>query len=358
MAKHAWIARTTEEYKELGLEKGAPALWEDGLRTKAEKGNYEWWYFDSKLKNGANLVIVFYTVPMANFSNGFRPHATFTYTRPDGKRYFSRVDATPEEASYSTEQCDIQIGACRFHGNLQEYEIYWKDEKIEATIRLKRNVPSWRPHTGHISFNAKHFFAWLPSVPEGDVHLTVTSKGKTKHMTGTGYHDHNWGDVPMFFLMHHWYWGRAKIGDYQVVTSYITAAKKYNYDETPIFMLSKNGEILADEPEKYLTYSEEDIFYEKVTGKHVANRLIYDYDDGKQHYRITYQREQDIEKIGMETQVNKLQYIAIWLMGLRGSYHRVTGTATLEKFENETIVETVTSPALWELMYCGKDRIK
>jgi hypothetical protein len=27
--------------------------------------------------------------------------------------------------------------------------------------------------------------------------------------SGSGYHDHNWGDVPMQTLMHHWYWARA-----------------------------------------------------------------------------------------------------------------------------------------------------
>lgn len=60
----------------------------------------------------------------------------------------------------------------------------------------------------------------------------------------------------------------------------------------------------------------------------------------------------------METQLTKLQYVLIWLLGLRGSYHRMTGTATLERFEGNEIVETVTAPALWEQMYFGKDRVK
>ena len=41
----------------------------------------------------------------------------------------------------------------------------------------------------------------------------------------------------MFWVMHHWYWGRAKIGDYQVISSYITAHKPYGYEHFPIFLL-------------------------------------------------------------------------------------------------------------------------
>ena len=117
---------------------------------------------------------------------------------------------------------------------------------------------------------------------------TITQNGKTEQLTGTGYHDHNWGNAPMMILMHHWYWGRAKIGDYQVISSYIYGAKKYGYAEFPIFMLAKDGAVLADDPEKYLKYSEQDAYIDEKTGKTTHKALVYDYDDGKQHYRVTF----------------------------------------------------------------------
>lgn len=356
MAKHAWLAVSAQEYEKLGLAPGAPALWEDGLRTDGAKGSYEWWYFDSKLNDGSSLVIVFFPGPMFSFSEGFHPNVTFTLTRADGTKYESQVNADVKDSSFSKDCCDVRIGPCTVKGDLHHYEIFYKDQELEAQVVLDGNVPAWRPQAGHILFDDKNYFAWLPSVPEGNITVTIRGREGEETLTGTGYHDHNWGDVPMFFLMHHWYWGRAKIGDYQVVSSYITAAKKYSYDETPVFMLAKNGKILADQPEKYLTYSEEDVFFDPITKKHVANRLVYDYDDGNQHYRITYRRESDLEQIGMDTQLHGPLLAAGWLMGLRGSYHRMAGTATLERFENGEVVETVSNPALWELMYFGKDR--
>ena len=360
MKKHAWLASTAGEYEKLGLKKGVPEHWEDGLRTDGSKGSYEWWYFDSKLEDGSSLVIVFYPGPMFSFEEGFKPHATFSLTKADGERYESVVNASVENSSFAKDLCYVIIGDCIFRevmgeDDLRNYEIYWTDDKIEASVTLKGRVPAWRPECGHILFGDKNYFAWLPSVVEGSVEVVITDDNGSKTIKGTGYHDHNWGNIPMFFLMHHWYWGRAKIGDYQAVTSFITAAPKYSYDETPIFMLAKDGKILADQPEKYLTYSEEDIYFDSVTKKHVAGKLVYDYDDGTQHYKITYIREADIEQVLMSSQVNKLQLAAIWLMGMRGSYHRMTGTVKLERFEEGKVVEEVTGPALWELMYFGKD---
>lgn len=45
------------------------------------------------------------------------------------------------------------------------------------------------------------------------------------------------------------------------------------------------------------------------------------------------------------------------LMGLDASYNRIEGLATLERFEDDRLVEIVSAPAIWELMYFGKDRI-
>ena len=63
-----------EQYKMLGMKPGTPEVWEDSLRTSGAQGEYEWWYFDSKLEGGGNLVIVFYTIsPTDNQNGGFAP---------------------------------------------------------------------------------------------------------------------------------------------------------------------------------------------------------------------------------------------------------------------------------------------
>ncbi len=344
-----------KDYKMLGMKKEIQSF-EDGLRSKPVRGSYEWWYFDAKLKDGSSLVIVFHTGPIASFSDGFKPYVTFDLTNPCGleihREYFSKEN----DYSFSKEQCEARIGECVFKGDLHNYEIYYKDEEVEAIVTLKGKVPSWRPHSGHIFFNEKDYFAWLPSVPEGEVSVELRYHGEDYHFQGTGYHDHNWGNKPMFFLMHHWYWGRAKVGDYTIVSSFITANKKCDFSEIPIFMIAKDGQILADDTDNCLTYTEMDYSFDNVTKKHMADTIIYDYKGGDNRYVVTYRKNENIERMGMETQLTWWQYPIIWLMGLRGSYHRIGGEVTLQVYEGDKLVEKMTAPAIYEQMYFGKDR--
>ena len=50
--------------------------------------------------------------------------------------------------------------------------------------------------------------------------------------------------------------------------------------------------------------------------------------------------------------------IMLYLLGFRGSYHRMDGTAILERFDGDRIVERIESPAMWEQMCFKPDRIK
>ena len=64
-----------------------------------------------------------------------------------------------------------------------------------------------------------------------------------------------------------------------------------------------------------------------------------------------------IRKVMKDIVGNTLSKIC-YLLGFRGSYHRMSGTVLLEKFYNDTIVESIESKAMWEQMCFGKDRIK
>jgi hypothetical protein len=153
-------------------------------------------------------------------------------------------------------------------------------------------------------------------------------------------------------VMNHWYWGRAKIGNYRVITSYIYGEKKYAYEEFPIFMIAGENKILADDGAK-LTFTAGDEFIEKETGKPVHNKLVYDYNDGTVRYRVSYERKDSIVNYKMIEELRGFIKFLAGLAGFDGAYHRFTGTARVEKFEGDTLVEKVESPAIWELMYFG-----
>lgn len=334
-------------------------LFEDGLRTGKGSGNYEWWYFDSKYADGSSLVIIFFTKPVTSFAKDFQPYVTLNYVHPSGKEI--RTQVRSDDYSFSKEQCDVRIGGCYIRGDLKSYEIYFKNEEAECRLTLTGSVPSWRPDSGRILFGRKDYFAWLPSVPEGVVSGTLTAGGQTIGLSGTGYHDHNWGNKLMLMLMNDWYWGRAKIGDYVVVSSYIYANKKDGYKATPVFMLAKDGKILTGDAAKHLKYEEKDFVKDSYTKRYVAQTLVYDYCDqeGGIHYRITYQKgDEDVERQVMRDIVGEPLASIFYLLGFRGSYHRMSGTAVLERLESNEVVERIEAPAMWEQMCFKPDRIK
>lgn len=357
--KVARLAKLPMDYQRLGLKKEI-AQWEDGHRTGGKFGEYEWWYFDGRMDDGSSLVINFYTQPVTAAMPFYCPSMTLSLTVGDlhiqDNKEFKLKDCT-----FDREKCAVRLGDSFFEGDLQNYRIHYRTDRVQADVKLTSNTTSWRPETGHFLFDEKKYFAWLPSVPEGETVATVTVDGKTYTFHGTGYHDHNWGNIGMFWVMHHWYWRRAKIGDYQVISSYITAHEPYGHEHFPIFLISKNGQKLGDDPQ-FLTYAQSEPGFDPITQKHYHKKLVYDYNDGTQHYRVTYSAEKIIEtfvvadaKTNVQAKTNPVLNWIVKAAKLAPSYIRMVGTATLDRFEGETVAEHLESPGLWEQMYFGLD---
>lgn len=345
-------------YEKMGLKRNEVEIWEDGARVDGSKGSYEWWYYDSHYPDGTILVIFFFSKMPINVNGPIKPIATIELTLPDGRKFEEEVYATIEESHYANDRCDVKIGECHCQGDLKHYDVVFKGKNISATLTLDGTIKAWRSQTGSIFFgdNEEHYFAWLPAIPEGKAVADVTyDGGKKLHLEGSGYHDHNWGNISMLSLMHHWYWGRAKIGEYKVISSWITGAKKYGYKDFDVFMLAKNGEIIGDNSNHTLRFVPQDRYLDEYTGKPVYNKVIYEYTtESGEEYRITYDRKGDINKTCFVDVLPKPLGILARTVGFDGGYLRFDGLASIERLENGVVVESVTDPAVWELMYFGK----
>jgi hypothetical protein len=355
------MAATPADYQHYGIAPGNIAEWEDGFRTRpGGPGTFEWWYFDAVLEDGSTLVINFMVKDIrggGGLNQPAKPVVTFELDRPDGTHVGRTLDAV-DDFAFAADHCDVRIGTNTFAGDLHTYTIHVDIDGVTADVTLTGQVPSWRPETGHILFgdDRPHLFAWLPSVPQGTVKATLTIDGETQTLTGTGYHDHNWGDTAMPQLINHWYWARAVAGDYCVIASTITAERKYGNAEVPIFMLAKGRKILADDS-ALVRFTKTDERPDPVTGKPVADSTVYDYDataHGGEHYRVTFVRENTIVHDRMIESIKGPKLVLAKLARFDGAYMRFTGTVTVEHIAQDGSPETTTAPALWELMYFGK----
>ena len=353
----AFLATTPEYYEKYGISQTQIDKFEDGMRSSGCIGTYEWWYFDFNLSDGSTLVITYDTKhPGFAAYLPLWPYFTFTLTRPDGtvikKEQYVPVPIPYVNWHASKTGCNVKIYNETVSGNLTDYKLHVDFDhdtygKIVADITLHGTTPSWRPKTGHIVFKkddgSEKYFAWLPSVPAGAAQVNMNIGGTVQNLTAEGYHDHNWGNASMDSLIHDWYWGRATVGNYNVISSFIVSNEKYNYSKIPIFLLTRNGTKVVDDGTK-VTFSMSDFITDATTGKPVANNTVYDYNDGANHYRVTYHRQSTIAA----------ESIAV----LGGGYHRFLGTVTLEKFSGDTVVETVVNnAAVWELMWLASDAV-
>lgn len=348
------------DYARLRIDRKAIAQWEDGQRESTDRGHFEWWYFDAHLDDGATIVVVFKTKPTSNPNAKLTPLVSIDLTLPDGRIVSKVYRARPEEFSASRDGCDVRIGANRFVGDLHRYRITASIEDVSVDIELLGEVPPWRPKTGHVYFakakgRPEKLFAWLPSIPQGRV--TVDCKVGTSSLKGTGigYHDHNWGDAPMAKLMHDWYWARAKVGPYSVITSYVTAQKDYGYAAQTVFFLAKDGAVVAED-ERKVTFTADHVSTDRKTGKPVADIARYVYTDGDVRYAVTFERDRTILRQVLADKLPLATRILAKLAGIDSAYLRFTGRATVEKLEGDRVVERFSDPAIWELMYLGHAR--
>jgi hypothetical protein len=85
---------------------------------------------------------------------------------------------------------------------------------------------------------------------------------------------------------------------------------------------------------------------------------VYDYDataQGGERYRVTFHRENTIVQDRMIESLKGPKRALAQLAGFNGAYLRFTGQVTVERLTPETGIESVGAPALWELMYFGRN---
>ena len=158
-------------------------------------------------------------------------------------------------------------------------------------------------------------------------------------------------------LINHWYWARGQAGPYTTIASYITAEDKYGNAELPVFMLAKDGRVVADDATK-VTFEELGTYTDTGTGKPVANVTRYTYINADETYVITFTRHRDLTVNRLIDQLHGPKKMAARLIRFDGAYLRFTGELRIEHRRADTVVDSYTNSAIWELMYLGKTRTK
>ena len=216
------------------------SIWEDGKRTNGKNGEYEWWYFDTKLDDGSVIVAYFWTL------KAFREifYIGVNYNHPDGTEYKKIKFFNKKDISIQKSHCDLKYDKNIFVGNLENYNIRINPDDFDGfgfDIILDSKIPPYRPQDGIIKAG-KDYFAWLAAVPNGKVTGTLTVNNIKKDIKGDGYHDHNWGNIPLQRLFDDWVWFRGTVQDYTIIGFELnTSNERGGYSIPGIFIGDSTG---------------------------------------------------------------------------------------------------------------------
>ena len=335
------LSSIDEDFKRYKIIKDRPEVWEDGQRLDNKDfkhGQYEWWYFDGHLDDGSMIVSAF--IMQTDENNHVNPQITFNFADKNN-RIEKTIYFKSGEFESAKDHCDVKINNNYFRSKgLDEYEIYLDPAHNEGwgyDLKIKRNVPSFRPGTGFWDAGGE-YFAWLCAVPSGSIEGTITKAGKNVNVKGNGYHDHNWGNVPMSKILSDWYWGRAEINGITVVTANVRFREEAGGKETPLVYITKGEKVLLNANNEELSFLSGHKVQHPETGKSYNSDAMYIYEAGNDKAVIRLNGENKIvaytsvdwENPGWETKYLRFAAKINLELNMNGINILDTGLATLE----------------------------
>jgi hypothetical protein len=222
---------------------------DDGLHMDVSKrGIFEWWYFDARLDSGHTLVIFFHA---SNPNPGLagKTGIEIVLLRPDGKRVQKFYPHKKAEFVAASDRPEVTIGQNTLRlvqqdGDLPVYEIDIKEKGLGCHLKYIAQVNGWKPGTGLSHFGDLGFFGWVVPFARASVEGTITDGDQTIHVTGIGYHDHNWLNFQFQSIIQYWMWGRIYSENFTAVYAYIQCNEKVNNHEIKALMLAGGKDVI------------------------------------------------------------------------------------------------------------------
>lgn len=272
--------------------------------------------------------------------------------------YSDEFEYSEAEGEYRKGSCYVKVGPHSFIGDLKEYEIEIKPiNGIGAKVKITSLAKPWRPGTAYIGFgdNDEQYLTWSCMVPRGKVSGEITAGGKTKAVSGYGYHDHQWANIHVMMTNNHWLWIRQSVGDYVVLVYDFVASKTYGYKRYPMFFIQdRNGNIVfenTDSENVKLEIIEE--YYQKETEKTCPKKFKYTFENNGMKVEYTLTNKSEIECMDNYKDLDDSTKEFFDMLELKPTYVRWEAVGDLVVTGGDKpIVES--GNLLYEMMYNGK----
>ena len=112
---------------------------------------------------------------------------------------------------------------------------------------------------------------WVVALPHGHAEGELYLKEQTIKVNGTVYHDHNWGNYPIYKMCRNWYWGRLHGKKYSIDYAN-TFANPVEAPDMGQLMIARGSDIVLSTT--IMNTVLEDKVKEEKTGQEYAKKLM------------------------------------------------------------------------------------
>jgi hypothetical protein len=321
--------------------KNPPPASDRARHTIIGKQPFEWWYFDGHLDTGETFVGVFLD---PSFTTGM-PGVAFSLYSPDWQKETILKTISSGQMITSTDDADIScpVGFVRRVDD-RNYHVQWNMDGLTADFMLTTLAPGWRPSGGDGVNEDNLDFFWTVHQARNSIEGTITKEGKTRHVTGIGYADHNWGKKPLNEITRKWVWGRILAGDYTIIyadVDYLDPSIK----SRPLYVAKGDTMIVGSGSP---TIRQWDFVTHPVLRRHYPKQISIDFSQNnvEAHIQIRFKAlVEDVDLLTVSGLSNPVQWIARTFVA-RPTYFRVIADYDGSITENGT-----TSPLKGECLY-------
>jgi len=203
---------------------------DDAWHPTHNKDYIEWWYFDSLNDDRSIIRGSFYVMGNLSKPNSVKTGARFFAVKPDGNEILIDEAFSLSSFSASRDKCELRVGENFVEGNPDHYRLHVESEDTILDLESASSLGGFRPSPeGKAYFNSKErFMAWVVLQPLAHVEGTLTAKGRTWNISGIGYHDHNWSNIPLIDYLTNWSWGRINDERFTIIFAEINTNERFN----------------------------------------------------------------------------------------------------------------------------------
>lgn len=329
--------------------------WEDGARTDMAPGTFEWWYFEAHADDGTLIIIIFFTKPMIKIDGPPAPFVNVRIITPEGKTH--RVEAACDANAFEAERerCRVAVGVNRATGDLAGYNLRIDIDTVRCDLAFTPLAPAWRPGTGKIYFGRAEdrYFGWVVPMPSGTVTGSLEIAGDPRSVKGSGYHDHNWGTIPMTEAWNSWWWSRARVGDFTVLAAELATTPAFGSDNLYLLMVANGSRLYFDDSSR-ISLVCNDFTRERESKKNMPGSLTFLYKHGGTSLSLSLRRQQELFKHSFLRKLPIWKKMAARMAGIDPWYFRFRGGAGLSlTHQGKTFSEE--GSAIFERMCFGPD---